>query len=172
MGNRPIEFCDNARDLGLILDSDLRFEEHVGKCIRIAFANLKKLYGSGSVLDQANRIMLCDALVLSHFNYGSVVYGPCLSATVAAMIQRVQNACVRFVCGLRRRDHVSSKLGEIEWLNKVNRRKLGYAMFCRRIIESKKPFYLYSRIEFRRDAHTVNLRNKNLITPPIHRTTL
>ena len=71
--------CVNeAKNLGLTIDSDLRFKEHIKNCIRKAFSNLKNIYASRNLLDKQTLLLLCNSLVLSHFNYCDVVYGPCL----------------------------------------------------------------------------------------------
>nr|CAI5827944.1 unnamed protein product [Callosobruchus analis] len=41
-----------------------------------------------------------------------------------------------------------------------------------KIIVNKKPKYLHRKIMFRTDVHNLNLRHRNQIAPPLHRTAL
>lgn len=101
--NPAIKICDKlvervtkARNLGLVMDSELRFIEHVDAKVRNAFYRLKVLYNIRPYLSEKIRIMLTESLVLSVLNFGDIVYGPRLFVKTERAIQRVQNSCARF----------------------------------------------------------------------------
>jgi len=105
----------SAKYLGLAIDADLKFSEHISMCIRRAFANLKLIYSHRNALPRNMKKLLCDSLVLSHFNYANVVYGPCLLA-------RDRD---RLVAGIRARETgVARALRNLEWLRMDERRTL------------------------------------------------
>lgn len=167
-----IACVNEAKNLGLTIDSDLRFKEHIKNCIKKAFSNLRNIYASKDLLNRDTLRLLCNSLVLSHFNYCDVVYGPCLDIVTSRRIQRIQNSCARLICNMKRREHISHKIKEINWLNMANRRLL-HALVCfQRIVTTKSPPYLYNKIRFRTDIHNLNVRRKSLITPPLHKTVL
>lgn len=168
----PIPVKDEARNLGLVIDNAFRFSTQVSTSIKRAYANLKLIYPYRQNLSINIKTMLCDTLVLSHFSYCAQVYGPLLTNDNAQRIQRVQNSCIRLIYGIRKYDHVSHKLADLKWLNMQNRRRLLTACLYHKIIIQKKPAYLYEKIKFRTDVHTLNLRFKGTITPPLHRTSL
>lgn len=170
IGNDVIPVVDVCDNLGVKLDCGLRFREHVGGCIRKAFGALKLLYGCRSVLNRRAKILLSDALILSHFNFADIVYHSCIDSVTARRIQRMQNCCIRLVCGLRRWQHVTCKLKEINWLNMANRRALHCMRFYHKLIITGVPQYLYDKITFRTDVHNLNIRSRGLLTPPIHKT--
>lgn len=159
-----------ARNLGLLLDTNLRFSEHVIKCLKTAYANLKMLYPHRHVLSRSLKAKLTDILVLSHFNYADVVYGPCLTSLDANRIQRVQKSCLRYIYGIRKYEPVSFLLKDVQWLNMQQRRKLHSACLFHGILRFKSPPYLYNKIRFRSDVHTLNLRYRGLLSPPPHHT--
>lgn len=167
-----LNFLDETKNLGLIIDTDLRFKTHINTCIKKAFCNLKKIYACRNILCKNTIKLLCDALVLSNFSYCDVIYGPCLDVMTSKRVQRIQNSCTRIICGVRRSEHISHKIKEIGWLNMNNRRLLHSAIFYHKIITTETPSYLYNKIRFRTDVHNVNIRRKSLITPPIHKTKL
>ena len=168
-----INCSTSARNLGLLLDVNLRFSQHVNNCIKKAFANLKLVYNQKQVLNADLKKTLCESLVLSQFNFCDTLYGPCLLESDARRIQLMQNCCVRLIGGIRRYERgISAKLKEIGWLNMKERRILHSLVLYNKIIFKKCPNYLYQKIKFRYDAHDLDLRHKYTITPPIHRTSL
>lgn len=168
----PLECVNEAKNLGLLMDTELRFKKHINNCIKKAMANLKKIYSSKDLLTKKTKQLLCDTLVLSHFSYCDAVYGPCLDVATSRRIQLVQNACTRLICGVRKREHISHKIKEIKWLNMSNRRALHASVLYHKIVTTHVPPYLYNKIRFRTDVHNINIRRKSIITPPSHRTTL
>lgn len=170
IGNNELEFVSVARNLGLYLDADIKFTQHVNMLMKRAYSNMKLIYGCNSWLEKETKIMLCDSLILSHFNYGDVIYNSCLSKHDNLRIQKVQNACVRIIYGIKRHESVSLKLKELGWLNMAQRRLLHSAVVYHKILTTKSPPYLYNKIHFRYLTHKLNTRNKNIITPPFHRT--
>lgn len=161
-----------ARNLGVEFDVELRFKKYVTRVLQKAYLNLKMLYPHRHILDKSLKRKLTDALVLSHFNYCDVLYGPCLDAADTAKIQRVQKQCLRFIYGIRKFDRISYKLHEARWLNMETRRKYHALTLYHSIINYKCPPYLYEKVQFRTDVHNLNLRHKGLISPPYHKTAL
>lgn len=172
VGDCQLACVDSARNLGLYMDSSLRFKLHITKSIQKAYGSLKALYSNREIFDKNLKIMLCNTLVLSHFNFCDEVYGSCLDQVDVNRIQRVQNSCLRFIYGVRKRDAISHKLAEANWLNMRNRRLSHACCLYFNIISKKTPVYLYERLRFRTDVHNLNLRYKGLLTPPMHKTTI
>lgn len=170
VGSDVIGCSDLGRNLGVTFDSDLRFRAHIARCIKVAYLNLKLIYSNRFFLSKKTKIILCESLVLSRFNFCDFVYGPCILARDKHRIQVIQNSCMRLIFGIRRRQHISHRLDELGWLNMANRRLLHAACLFYRIIQYKTPPYLYEKIQFRTDVHSLNLRFRGRLTPPKHRT--
>lgn len=156
--------------MGIIFDQDLRFRSHIYDCISKGFNILRILYQHRELFNQHIKKTLCDSLVLSKLNYCDSLYGPCLDYNTSVKIQRLQNTCLRFIYGIRKFDRISHKLKEAKWLNMSDRRLFHTVCLYQRIIVNKCPTYLYKKISFRTDVHTLNLRFKGLLTPPIRHT--
>ena len=167
-----ITFKDTVKNLGVHLDSTLRFREHVTVLVRRAYASLRLLYSHRSILTVSLKRQLCEALVLSHLNYCDVLYGSFLDTVSVGRLQRVQNSCLRYIFGIRRNAHISHKLLELNWLNMGDRRYIHTLVFYFKILKFRIPLYLYNRIIFRGDIHNVATRNRVLIQIPRHRTQL
>lgn len=172
INNAEIAVKDEAKNLGLILDSSFRYKSYINSCIQKAYLNLKLLFPHRAYLDQTQKKILCETLVLSHFTYCCEIYSNCIDYDTSMRIQRVQNSCLRYIYGIRKYDHISSALKNSNWLNMKNRRLLQTASLYHKIILNKKPPYLYNKITFRTDVHNLNLRFRGLITAPQHRTAI
>jgi hypothetical protein len=154
----PIE--NEARNLGLIIDSELRFVKHVNEKIRNAFYKLKILYNIRKHISEEVRILLTDLLVLSPLNYCSAVYGPRLWGKTENAIQRVQNACARFCFNIPRRAHVTPFLIKNKILNMKSRRELHIACTTQKVLWKGRPEYLFEKLRWSKDVHSLNTRSK------------
>lgn len=168
VGNTQLQIVNEVKNLGLLIDDNLRFTSHVNHCIANAYNVLRILYQNRDCFNRKLKRTLCDSLVLSKLNYCDIVYGPCIDSVVTLKVQRLQNSCLRFIYGIRKFDHISHKLIEAKWLDMNHRRILHSLCLYQKIILFKSPPYLYAKIRFRSDVHSLNLRFKGLITPPKH----
>lgn len=164
-----IQLSDCIKSLGIQLDNKLRFREHITNLIRLSYSRLKVLYGSRASLTVSVRKLLCNSLVLSYLNYCDSVYGPCIDSVDTYRLQKVQNACMRFIFGIRKYEHVSHCLPLLNWLNMLNGRQLHSLCLYHKLMKFQQPAYLYNKITFRTDVHNLNLRFRHLLTPPQHR---
>nr|CAI5828517.1 unnamed protein product [Callosobruchus analis] len=128
------------------------------------------IYQSRNFLSRDVKRNICETLVLSKFNFCDTVYGPSIDSIDTRRIQVVQNACLRLIWGIRRRQHISHKLKDTGWLNMSQRRFLHSACMYQKILRNKEPTYLFNKIKFRKHIHSLNVRTKHNITTPKHRT--
>lgn len=148
-----IPAVDGAKNLGLYIDRDLKFSLHTSKLIQKAYASLKTLYANRDFFSYKLRIILCETLVLSHFNYCNFVYGPFLSQKDLSRIQKVQNACVRFIFGIRKYDHITESYKKLNWLYINNRMTFHFGNFIYNIKINHSPSYLADKLIPRRVMH-------------------
>lgn len=172
VGGNLLTAVNEVKNLGVIMDSDIKFKKQISEMIRKAYYNLKILYISKDMLNRKLRASLCESLVLSQFNYCDVLYGFCIDKQDCYRIQKVQNSCLRFIYGIKKWDHVSYKLKELNWLNMLDRRKYHSLCFFHRLILLKSPQYLYNKIRFRTDIHNINIRKKDMLSMPRHKSVL
>lgn len=172
MQGSEIPIVTNAKNLGLIMDSELRFHKHLGDKIRTAFYKLKVLYSVKKYLSTDLKLLLTDMLVLSPLNYCSAVYGPRLQEKSERAIQRVQNACARFCFKIPKRSYITPYLNQHGILNMKSRRELHMACLTKKIIYRKNPKYLFDKLTWQKDLHSLNTRSKdkNLLAIQKHKT--
>lgn len=168
-----LNFVNIAKNLGLLFDNNLRFQEYLKKLFQRAYLALKILYSNRHVLNFTLRKNLCESLVLSHFTYCDFVYGFCLDADSRARIQRVQNCCLRFVYGIRKFDHISHLYSDINWLKMDGRRVLHFCTFLIKIINNpNSPASISERLIFRRNVHDRDIRGRGRLTMPHHQSAM
>jgi len=169
IGDNDLPICERAKNLGVIIDSDLRFKSYISSLLQKSYSTLKLLYSNRHILNKDLKITLCDSLILSNFNYCDVLYNSCLDQQDCKRIQMVQNACLRFIYGLRKHDHVSQYLERAGWMCMADRRTCHCCVFYHKILIFKSPPYLYHKIKFRTDIHNINVRRKDFISIPKYR---
>ena len=100
-------FCSNStvtvKTLGIYLDSNLSMDANVSRCISSAYCNLKSLQSIRHCLDISKKTLLVTSLVLSRLDYCNILLANTSSGNIRKL-QRVLNACVRFIFSLRKRD--------------------------------------------------------------------
>lgn len=168
--NEPIECVTEARNLGLIMDSQLHFEHHVQEAVRNCLYKLKVLYRVRPYLSVDLRLTLCESLILSKLNYADVVYGPCLLSRTERLIQRVQNACARFCFQVPARAHVTPFLNQANLIKMSARRQLHFATLLFGVIRNQQPEYLFKKLIWAQETRRYEARSSVFVLQtPRHR---
>ena len=71
------EMKDKVKNLGVIIDSRLSFEYHIKSLCARLNGTISHLNRVNNTLDQKFRILLINALIFSHLNYCSSIWGKC-----------------------------------------------------------------------------------------------
>ena len=164
LDNHILERESKLKNLGVIFDEQMSWVKHINKVVCRAYGSLRSLYRFKKLLSVNAKKSLCEALVLSHFNYCDTLF-PFIHKALEDKIQKVQNSCVRFIFNLRKydRDHISPYLIELEWLNMKFRRihhSLNIDMFYK-IDNNLAPLYLKNLITRNNNIHNYNTRASN-----------
>ena len=162
-----INWVQSAKNLGVILDSHLSFEKHVDHIFQITFLKLKSMYKFKFQLSQDVKLKLVKTLIYPHVEYCCAVYYNFLTQQNQLKLQRIQNACMRFVCCIPFREHVTPYLVALNELNFKNRIYYLFSIFLYKLLKSKTPGYLHNLLIKRSDIHLINIRS-NTYTIPQH----
>lgn len=166
-----VDQVHEARNLGLLMDGELRFEKHIINVASSCFYRLKVLYQIRDSISTDIRLKLCDSLVLSKFNYMDVVYGPRLLARTAKLIQRVQNACARYCFKIPPRTHCTPYLNNANIIKMKHRRETHLATLMFNLVKYQMPVYLYKKLVWSRDVQSYVTRSSgHSLAIPRHRT--
>jgi len=93
-----IHCADVVRDLGVLLDSEMSMQRHIGKVTSVCFYHLRRLRQIRNYVSRTVMAQVVMSLVITGIDYiecNSVLAG--LPACTLAPLQRVQNAAARLV---------------------------------------------------------------------------
>ena len=91
-----IRFVESAKNLGVVIDSMLTFEEQIEKLVKSCFLTIRRLSKVRIYLTQHQLQVLVSSLVFSKLDYcNSLYYG--LPTYTIKKLQHVQNCCARLV---------------------------------------------------------------------------
>ena len=92
--NEKVERVSKFKYLGVILDQNLKFNEHTDFVKRKTFAKMKALARIRQFVTQGVSLQLYKSLIIPHVDYGDVLYDS-LSKGDAKKLQIIQNKCLR-----------------------------------------------------------------------------
>ena len=115
INDEEIQFGEVARDLGVYFDKELRFEQHISRCVRSARWKLFKIRSLIPFLTQERLRRLVQSCILYPMLYGSAVFGPRILVKDLRRLQIVQNYAVKVINGRKWRDHCSDLYLEMKW---------------------------------------------------------
>ena len=111
----PLLIVDSARNLGVIIDSQLCLDAQVAAVYRCGYYQLRQLRPIIRSLSAKAIETLVQAFVSSRLDYcNSLLYG--VADGLYRRLQSVQNAAARLLSGVRRRDHIAPTLRRLHWL--------------------------------------------------------
>ena len=135
LGGEEIEHVFTEKDLGITIDSELTYEEHIFNKIRIANGIVGLMRRSFSYLDPSSFKKLFCAFVRPHLEYGQSVWAPHLQKLINA-IENVQIRATKLVDGLKNLEYH-------ERLEKCGLTTLLFRRLRGDIIEMWKHFNVY-----------------------------
>ena len=154
-----------VKNLGVVLNDKLSFDEHITNVCRTAFFKLRQIARNRKFLDKNLCIMTVTTLVLSRLNFCCSLYVG-ISKTQLARLQRVQNACERQIFKLPKHAHISQFFKELEWLKMdkfVEYRLLCIVYNC---LRNQTPKYLTCLLEKYEPQRNLRSSGQNLLKVP------
>lgn len=170
--NVPIPFSSEVRNLGIYLDSHLTWGAQITNISRKIFSSLHSLNKLKNFLPIKAKIALVQSLLLPILDYGDVCCVD-LSQEYLNKLERLHNACIRFIFGLRKFDHISNSREQLKWLpirKRRNRRVL--CLLYSLLNEPNTPKYLKNHFSYLSSHHEKILRSSSndILTIPSHHT--
>ena len=121
---------DKVKNPGVIFDSRLSFEHHIKSLWSRLNGTLSYLNRVKNTLDQKSRILLINALIFSHLNFCSLIFGKC-SEKLQYEVQKCINFAAKVASNAKylKRDHVTPLLPDLKWINLNSIMRLNEASF-------------------------------------------
>ena len=141
-----MEVATTAKDLGVIIDSDLLFKDQINRVVRTAGYHLKNIAFVKKYLDEKTIKMLVHNHVISKLDYcNSLYYG--LPNYSLKKLQYVMNRAARLVKGLPLRQRITPAPIDLHWLPIKARLVFKICVITYQALKFEKPEYLRPLLE-------------------------
>ncbi len=104
-----------VKNLGVVLDRNLSFENHISHVTKTAFFHLRNIAKLWNMLSVSDAEKLVHAFMTSRLDYCNALLGGC-PAYLINKLQIVQKAAARVLTRLRKYDHITPILQSLHWL--------------------------------------------------------
>ena len=111
---KDLALTSSAKDLGVVLDPQLTFDDHVLKTTSSCMSSLAQISRVKHVLDRNQLVTVINALVFSKLLYCSTVWSNTSNKNICRL-QSVQNFAARIITGTRKFDHITPALRDLRW---------------------------------------------------------
>jgi hypothetical protein len=169
--NSYIEVSNTAKVLGVTLDEQLTFKQHIKNLKRSCMYQIRQLRFIRRYLTKETAAILIHAFVLSRIDYCNSLYAGC-HEYIYSSLQSILNAAARLVCGVPRYDHITSWLKQLHWLPAQQRTQFKLAVLSFRGLTGYTPIYLTNMLKpVATNSHRPGLRSLesgNLVKPKVN----
>uniref|UniRef100_A0AAQ6IJR8 Reverse transcriptase domain-containing protein n=1 Tax=Anabas testudineus TaxID=64144 RepID=A0AAQ6IJR8_ANATE len=168
IGSAVISPTKSARNLGVIIDDQLTFTDHiatVARSCRYALHNIRKIR---PYLTEYTTQLIVQALILSRLDYcNALLMG--LPASTTKPLQMIQNAAARLIFNQPRRSHVTPLFRSLRWLPVAARIRFKALSLAYRVVNSTAPSYLNSIVQVYIPSRPLrSTRERHLVVPAPH----
>jgi hypothetical protein len=119
------------------------------------------LHRSRNFIPRELKPKLAQSLLFPYFNYCDSVYQD-MSVELSIKIQKLQNSCVRFSCGLHKYDHVSPYYDLLKWDRCADLRKFHLLCIVYQCLHNDVfPSYMKDMYVILSDSHGRATRSKD-----------
>lgn len=162
LNNQKIEIVSSSKNLGVVINNTLSWNNHVNSAVGKTYGMLRTLWATQSCTPLNIRVTLAKSYLIPVLLYGCEIFANCDSNSTRKL-HVAYNSIIRYVFGLRKRDRVSPYSKRLLGNSFENILKAKVLILLHKIIYLKEPAYLFNRLNFAR-SH----RGKKLI-PILHR---
>ena len=167
LGKEILPSC-SAKDLGVIVDSHLSFDEHVTEVVSKCIGSLCQINRVKHLFDRSTLITIINSLVFSKLFYCLSTWASTTKKNIARL-QKVQNFAARIVTGARKYDHITPILKELHWLPVAKQLEVRDTLMAFKCIKGLAPPSLCNKFTTRSQVHNRNTRNNDKLNIPFFR---
>uniref|UniRef100_A0A8C2IWA8 Reverse transcriptase domain-containing protein n=1 Tax=Cyprinus carpio TaxID=7962 RepID=A0A8C2IWA8_CYPCA len=168
LGSSTITPSRTARNLGVVMDHQLSFTDHIAtttRSCRFALYNIRKIRPFLS--EQATQLLV-QALVLSRLDYCNALLAGLPACTIKPL-QLIQNAAARVVFNEPKTAHVTPLLIRLHWLPVAARIKFKVLMLAYKTTTGTAPTYLSSLVQSYAPSRSLRSASEQRLVVPSQR---
>ena len=165
VGKSNIPPSKQARNTGVIFDSNTSMIPHVNQICKIGYHQLARIRQIRKYLSNDTAATLVHSFVTSSMDYcNSLLYGCAKNFT--DKLQRLQNCAARVVTNTHKYQHITPVLKELHWLPVVSRINYKVALLTYKSIHGQAPDYLCNLITPYVPPRSLRSGEQNLLRVP------
>ena len=132
---------NQARNLGVVMDSDLNFNSHIKTVTKSAYYHLKNISRIKGLMSQQDLEKLVHAFIFSRLDYCNGVFTG-LSKKSIKQLQLIQNAAARVLTKTKKVDHITPVLKSLHWLPVCQRIDFKILLLVYKALNGLGPKYI------------------------------
>ena len=159
-----IRFVDKAKNLGVILDSELSFSLQINKVVSSCLQTIRNISRIRKFLNEQQLKTLVSTLVFSKLDYcNSLYFG--LNAQSINKLQVVQNSALRVIYGINRYDRISVTplFTRLHWLKIRERIIFKLLLIIYKCLMVQEPYDLRNMLQLSLSDRTKKLASKRSV---------
>ncbi len=168
LGSSTITPSRTARNLGVVIDDQLSFTDHIAimaRSFRFALYNIRKIR---PFLSEQAAQLLVHALVLSRLDYCNALLAGLPACTIKPL-QLIQNAAARVVFNEPKKAHVTPLFIRLHWLPIATRIKFKVLMFAYKTTTGAAPIYLNLLVQTYAPSRSLRSASERCLVVPSQR---
>ena len=166
---KDLEPTETVKDLGVIFDKNLTFNEHVIKTVSSCMSTLGQISRVKHAFRRDILITIINSLVFSKLYYCSSVWANTTDSNIKKL-QGIQNFAARIVCNIRKYDHVSPALKSLNWIPVESNLYLRDAVMAFKCMMGLVPEYLSNKFTLRGSISGRVTRSSQKLNIPLCKT--
>ena len=165
IGGVQIPATKSARNIGAIIDNELKMAKQVNNVIRMCYASLYSLSRIRKyVSDDAIKTLVHAFVTCRIDNFNSLLTG--LPSFMINRLQLVQNAAARLICRKRKHDHITGSLMFLHWLPVEARIEFKILLVTFKALNNIAPSYIINLINIKQNSRALRSSAEMILIVP------
>lgn len=160
IGTSKICRVNEFKYLGVVIDRELKFKQHVNQLIKKISFKIRYLSRCSRYLTKWTKTIIFNSLILPHFTYcSSILY--ILGQNERNRFQKLQNRSMRIILSCSKLTPISEMLNNLKWLSVKHSFLYHSLVFIFKIKNGLAPVYLQNKILYNHNIHKYNTRHRD-----------
>ena len=167
--NTSINRVSSSKFLGVIIDQNLSWTEHISSIAKITSRNTGVLSKLRSFLPATSLVLLYNSLILPYLNYCNIVWARTSTSKLHSLLM-IQKRAIRVCTFSHPREHTAPLFAQLNTLTLNDINKLHTGIFMYKYANNLLPTTFFSYFTFVKDIHDYSTRFRNNLYLPFTRT--
>lgn len=166
LNGRALVMGSFLKILGVTLDSQLNFSNHVKSICQNVIIKLKTLYRCVKILPISAKLEIVRSTILPAIYYAIPAFAHCLTQENVIILTKLQNRALRFVYNLKKFEHISEVRLSSRMLSIMGCCDLQTVQLIYKVLLTGKPEYLKKKLIFRHQIKERSTRQDDQLHLP------